>query len=198
MRRPTSLSGGRASARGPGLGEGVEDGDDLPQRPTEPGEFADDQTAVALEDVHQLVEPAACVRNGVSPGIVGANVLRLAGAVVPLLTTASIPGGQGSSAGAIASQASSERKVFSQPSPKRPLLAATQLCQDVLREAVADLAMAQDGLGNPRLGMAVPVMPGSGPHQHAAALVDLFDERRSLHATAISPPCVQSSGNSCR
>ena len=26
------------------LGEGVEDGDDLTQRPTEPGEFADDQT----------------------------------------------------------------------------------------------------------------------------------------------------------
>ena len=46
-------------ARGPGLGEGVEDGDDLTQRPTEPGEFADDQTVAALEDVHQLVEPSA-------------------------------------------------------------------------------------------------------------------------------------------
>ena len=42
-----------------GLGEGVEDGDDLTQRPTEPGEFADEQTVAALEDVHQLVEPAA-------------------------------------------------------------------------------------------------------------------------------------------
>ena len=41
------------------LGEGVEDGDDLTQRPTEPGEFADDQTVAALEDVHQFVEPAA-------------------------------------------------------------------------------------------------------------------------------------------
>ena len=41
------------------LGDGVEDGDDLTQRPTEPGEFADDQTVAALEDVHQLVEPAA-------------------------------------------------------------------------------------------------------------------------------------------
>ena len=41
------------------LGEGVEDGDDLTQRPTEPGEFADDQTVAVLEDIHQLVEPAA-------------------------------------------------------------------------------------------------------------------------------------------
>ena len=41
------------------LGDGVEDGDDLTQRPTEPGEFADDQTVAALEDVQQLVEPAA-------------------------------------------------------------------------------------------------------------------------------------------
>ena len=31
------------------LGEGVEDGDDLTQRPTEPGEFADDQTDPAGE-----------------------------------------------------------------------------------------------------------------------------------------------------
>ena len=42
-----------------GLGEGVEDGDNLTQRPTEPGEFADDQAVAALEDAHQLVEPAA-------------------------------------------------------------------------------------------------------------------------------------------
>ena len=41
------------------LGEGIEDGNDLTQRPTEPREFADDQTVAALEDVHQLVEPAA-------------------------------------------------------------------------------------------------------------------------------------------
>ena len=32
-----------------GLGEGVEDGDDLTQRPTEPGEFADDQTVASME-----------------------------------------------------------------------------------------------------------------------------------------------------
>ena len=44
-----------------GLGEGVEDGDDLPQRPTEPGEFADDHPVAALEEVQQLVEPAALV-----------------------------------------------------------------------------------------------------------------------------------------
>ena len=31
------------------LGEGVEDGDDLTQRPAEPGEFADDQTVAGLE-----------------------------------------------------------------------------------------------------------------------------------------------------
>ena len=40
-------------------GEAVENGDDLTQRPAEPGEFADDQTVAALEDVQQLVEPAA-------------------------------------------------------------------------------------------------------------------------------------------
>ena len=45
------------------LGEGVEDGDDLTQRATEPGEFADDQTVAALEDVHQLVETAALFRS---------------------------------------------------------------------------------------------------------------------------------------
>ncbi|MCY4587620.1 MAG: hypothetical protein OXB98_16410, partial [Bryobacterales bacterium] len=32
------------------LGEGSEDGDDLTQRPTEPGEFADDQTVAALSE----------------------------------------------------------------------------------------------------------------------------------------------------
>ena len=32
---------------------------DLTQRPTEPGEFADDQAVAALEDAHQLVEPPA-------------------------------------------------------------------------------------------------------------------------------------------
>ena len=42
-----------------GLGEGVEDGDDLTRRPTEPREFADDQAVAALENAHQLVEPAA-------------------------------------------------------------------------------------------------------------------------------------------
>ena len=40
----------------PAFGEGVEDGDDLPQRPAEPRELADDQVVAALEDVHQLVE----------------------------------------------------------------------------------------------------------------------------------------------
>ena len=62
-----------------GLGEGVEDGDDLPQRPTEPGEFADDQPVAALEDVHQLVEPAALVgslsRGGRLDELVDADVV---------------------------------------------------------------------------------------------------------------------------
>ena len=44
-----------------GLGERVEDGDDLTQRPAEPGEFADDQAVAALEAVQQLVEPASLV-----------------------------------------------------------------------------------------------------------------------------------------
>ena len=43
----------------PALGEGVEDGDDLTQRPTEPREFADDQAVSALQDAYQLIEPAA-------------------------------------------------------------------------------------------------------------------------------------------
>ena len=47
------------------LGEGVEDGDDLTQRPTEPGEFADDQTVVELEDIHQLVEAGGAFRKPV-------------------------------------------------------------------------------------------------------------------------------------
>ena len=42
-----------------GLGEGVEDGDDLTQRPAKPREFADDQAVSALEDAHQFIEPAA-------------------------------------------------------------------------------------------------------------------------------------------
>ena len=36
-------------ARGSGLGEGVEDGDDLTQRPTEPGEFAHDQAVASMK-----------------------------------------------------------------------------------------------------------------------------------------------------
>ena len=32
-----------------GLGEGVEDGDDLAQRPTEPGEFAHDQAVASMK-----------------------------------------------------------------------------------------------------------------------------------------------------
>ena len=49
-----------------GLGERVEDGDDLTQRAAEPGEFADDQAVAALEAVQQLVEPASLL--GSLPG----------------------------------------------------------------------------------------------------------------------------------
>ena len=38
---------------------GIEDGDDLTQRPADPGEFADDQAVASLEDGHQLVERGA-------------------------------------------------------------------------------------------------------------------------------------------
>ena len=66
-------------APGPCLGEGVEDGDDLTQRPAEPGEFADNQTVAALEDVHQFVEPAALFgslsRGGRRDEIVDAEVV---------------------------------------------------------------------------------------------------------------------------
>ena len=47
------------------VAEGVEDGDDLPPRPTEPGEFADDQPVAALEEVHQLVEAGGACRKPV-------------------------------------------------------------------------------------------------------------------------------------
>ena len=49
------LQGHEGDAR---LGEGVEHGDDLTQRPAEPGEFADDQTVAGLQGVRQLVQPA--------------------------------------------------------------------------------------------------------------------------------------------
>ena len=43
----------------PRLGEGVEDGHDLTQRPAEPGKFAHDQAVAALQDARQLVESPA-------------------------------------------------------------------------------------------------------------------------------------------
>ena len=49
-----------------GLGERVEDGDDLTQRPAEPREFADDEAVAALEAVEQLVEPPSLL--GSLPG----------------------------------------------------------------------------------------------------------------------------------
>jgi hypothetical protein len=56
----------RATKATPALAEGVEHGDDLTQRPAEPGEFADDQAVAALEAVQQLVEPASLL--GSLPG----------------------------------------------------------------------------------------------------------------------------------
>ena len=59
-----SLQGHEGDAR---LGEGVEHGDDLTQRPAEPGELADDQAVAALQDARQLVEPTAllgCLSGG--------------------------------------------------------------------------------------------------------------------------------------
>ena len=54
--RMFSLSATKATPR---LGEGVEDGHDLTQRPAEPGEFAHDQAVAALQDARQLVESPA-------------------------------------------------------------------------------------------------------------------------------------------
>ena len=48
------LQGHEGDAR---LGEGVEAGDDLPQRPAEPGEFADDQAVAGQQGARQLVQP---------------------------------------------------------------------------------------------------------------------------------------------
>ena len=60
-------------------GEGVKDGDDLTRRPADPGEFADDLTVAALENVHQLVESAALLgslsRGGRLDEIVDAEVV---------------------------------------------------------------------------------------------------------------------------
>ena len=43
----------------PALGECVEDGHDLTQRPAEPREFADDEAVTALQEARQLVEASA-------------------------------------------------------------------------------------------------------------------------------------------
>ena len=40
-------------------GQGVENGHDLPQRPAEPREPADDEAVAGPEDARQLVEPSA-------------------------------------------------------------------------------------------------------------------------------------------
>ena len=82
----------------------------------------------------------------------------------------------------------SSSSLFIRPPGHEPRqeLAATQLRKDVLSEVIADLAMARNGLVNTGLGIAVPVMPSSVPHQHAASPFDLFDQRGSFHATAIS------------
>ncbi len=53
------LDGKEDEIRDARLGEGVEHGDDLTQRPAEPGAFADDQTVAGLQGVRQLVQPAA-------------------------------------------------------------------------------------------------------------------------------------------
>ena len=49
------------------LGQRVEDGHDLPQRPAEPRELADNEAVAGLEDARQLVEPPPLLR-GLSGG----------------------------------------------------------------------------------------------------------------------------------
>ena len=65
-------------------------------------------------------------------------------------------------------------------------LAAVQLRENVPGETVPDLAMARHGLGESRPGIAVPVMLGAMPNQHATGLLDSLDERNPFHAIAIS------------
>ena len=60
-----SFQGHEGDAR---LGEGVEDGDDLTQRPAEPGEFADDQAVAGLQGARQLVQPSAALLGSLSGG----------------------------------------------------------------------------------------------------------------------------------
>ena len=72
-----SLSATKAT---PSLGEGVEDGHDLTQRPAEPRELADDQAVAALQGIRQIVEPTALL-GGLSGGgrfdeVVDADVVR--------------------------------------------------------------------------------------------------------------------------
>ena len=64
----------------PSLGEGVEDGHDLTQRPAEPRELADDQAVAALQGIRQIVEPTALL-GGLSGGgrfdeVVDADIVR--------------------------------------------------------------------------------------------------------------------------
>ena len=44
------------------FGQRVKDGHDLPQRPAEPRELADDEAVAGLEDARQLVEPPPLLR----------------------------------------------------------------------------------------------------------------------------------------
>ena len=65
-------------------------------------------------------------------------------------------------------------------------LAAIQLRESVPGEAVPDLTVARHGLGESRPGIALPVMLGAVPNQHATGLLDSHDQRNLFQAIAIS------------
>ena len=56
-----------------GLGECVEDGHDLTQRPAEPREFADDEAVTALQDARQLVVEASALLGGLPEAVASMN-----------------------------------------------------------------------------------------------------------------------------
>lgn len=65
-------------------------------------------------------------------------------------------------------------------------LVAIQQREIVLGQVVLDFAMARCGLGINRPQIAAPLMLRNVSNQYATSLLELSEERCSLHATAIS------------
>src|ERR1035441_6474650 len=57
----------------------------------------------------------------------------------------------------------------------------SELLQDVLGEALVDLAVPRHGLGNPGAGIAIPIVLAAAPHEHTSVLLQAADQVLSLH-----------------